>query len=160
MRPTYGYKIRHLAIRFQNLLRGHNETMLDRWLDDAKGCGIPAVVNFTRTLMIDIQAVRDAVIEHWSNGQTEGQINRLKTLIARPLPRHSPDDCRGLSSLAVHEALFRGVNREFLSTHNGAHLNILSARVTGRAAESSPCPRTEPAVPPPPTSDTGGPAGR
>ena len=96
MRPTYGYKIRHLAIRFQNLLRGHNETMLDRWLDDAKGCGIPAVVNFARTLMIDIQAVRDAVIEHWSNGQTKSQINRLKALIARPLPRHSPDDCRGL----------------------------------------------------------------
>jgi transposase len=30
--------------------------------------------------MIDIQAVRNAVIERWSNGQTEGQINRLKTL--------------------------------------------------------------------------------
>ena len=30
--------------------------------------------------MVDIQAVRNAVIEPWSNGQTEGQINRLKTL--------------------------------------------------------------------------------
>jgi transposase len=30
--------------------------------------------------MIDILAVRNAVIERWSNGQTEGQINRLKTL--------------------------------------------------------------------------------
>jgi len=30
--------------------------------------------------MVDIQAVRNAVIETWSNGQTEGQINRLKTL--------------------------------------------------------------------------------
>jgi hypothetical protein len=59
--------IRHLAIRF-------------RWLDDAKECGIPAVVNFAKTLMIDIQAVRNAVIERWSNGQTEGQIDRLKTL--------------------------------------------------------------------------------
>ena len=72
--------IRHLAIRFQSLLRHHNETKLDRWLDDAKNCGIPAVVNFARTLMINIQAVRNAVIERWSNGQTEGQINRLKTL--------------------------------------------------------------------------------
>ena len=70
--------IRHLAIRFQSLLRHHNEPKLDRWLDDAKDCGIP--VNFARTLMIDIQAVRNAVIERWSNGQTEGQINRLKTL--------------------------------------------------------------------------------
>ena len=30
--------------------------------------------------MVDIQAVRNAVIEPWSNGQTEGQINRLKAL--------------------------------------------------------------------------------
>jgi transposase len=54
--------IHRLAIRFQNLLRGHNETTLDRWPNDAKDCGIPAVVNFARTLMIDIKAVRNAVI--------------------------------------------------------------------------------------------------
>jgi transposase len=28
----------------------------------------------------DIDAVRTAIKESWSNGQTEGQINRLKTL--------------------------------------------------------------------------------
>jgi transposase len=72
--------IRHLAIRFQTLLRHHDEKKLEQWLDDAKGCGIPAVVNFARTLMVDIQAVRNAVTETWSNGQTEGQINRLKML--------------------------------------------------------------------------------
>jgi hypothetical protein len=72
--------IRHLAIRFQSLLRHHNEPKFDRWLDDAKDCGIPAVVNFARTSMIDIQAVRNPVIERWSNGQTEGQISRLETL--------------------------------------------------------------------------------
>jgi transposase len=55
--------IRHLAIRFQSLLRLHNETMPDRWLDDAKHCGIPAIVTFARILMIDIQAVRNAVIK-------------------------------------------------------------------------------------------------
>jgi hypothetical protein len=48
-------------------------------LADATECRIPAVVNFAKTLMSDIQAVRNAVIERWSNGQTEGQINRLKT---------------------------------------------------------------------------------
>ena len=35
---------------------------------------------FARTLKQDIDAVRNAVTETWSNGQTEGQINRLKTL--------------------------------------------------------------------------------
>ena len=53
---------------------------LEQWLDNARGCGIPAIANFAKTLMVDIQAVRNAVIETWSNGQTEGQINRLKTL--------------------------------------------------------------------------------
>jgi transposase len=28
----------------------------------------------------DITAVKNALTERWSNGQTEGQINRLKTL--------------------------------------------------------------------------------
>jgi transposase len=28
----------------------------------------------------DLAAVRNAITERWSNGQTEGQINRLKTL--------------------------------------------------------------------------------
>jgi transposase len=28
----------------------------------------------------DIDAVRNAIFEPWSNGQVEGQINRLKTL--------------------------------------------------------------------------------
>ena len=35
---------------------------------------------FARTLTRDIEAVRHAIVEPWSNGQAEGQINRLKTL--------------------------------------------------------------------------------
>ena len=35
---------------------------------------------FAITLQHDIAAVRNAISEPWSNGQTEGQINRLKTL--------------------------------------------------------------------------------
>lgn len=72
--------LRRLAIRFQSLLRHCDETKLEDWLIDAKECGIPAVAAFAKTLMIDILAVRNAVIEPWSNGQTEGQINRLKML--------------------------------------------------------------------------------
>ena len=52
----------------------------ESWLTDAKTCSISAVVNFAGTLMMDIQAVRNAVIEPLSNGQTGGQINPLKTL--------------------------------------------------------------------------------
>lgn len=53
---------------------------VEQWIADAKKRSIPAIVNFVRALMHDIQGVRNAVIESWSNGQTEGQINRLKTL--------------------------------------------------------------------------------
>ena len=72
--------MRRLAIRFQSLLRNRDEKKLGLWLTEAQGCGIPTIMNFARTLMVDIQAVRNAVIEPWSNGQTEGQINRLKAL--------------------------------------------------------------------------------
>ena len=53
---------------------------LDKWLDDAQRSGIYAMQRFARTLLSDIQAVRNSVAQPWSNGQTEGQINRLKTL--------------------------------------------------------------------------------
>jgi len=35
---------------------------------------------FVRTVRRDLDAVKNALTEEWSNGQTEGQINRLKTL--------------------------------------------------------------------------------
>ncbi len=35
---------------------------------------------FARMLSRDLEAARNAVIEPWSNGQTEGQINKMKTL--------------------------------------------------------------------------------
>jgi transposase len=35
---------------------------------------------FVHTLRLDLTAVRNAITETWSNGQTEGQINRLKML--------------------------------------------------------------------------------
>ena len=53
---------------------------MDTWLIDAASSGIHAMRHFAVTLRPDIAAVRNAVSEPWSNGQTEGQINRLKTL--------------------------------------------------------------------------------
>jgi transposase len=36
--------------------------------------------SFARGLRADVEAVAAALRESWSNGQTEGQVNRLKTL--------------------------------------------------------------------------------
>lgn len=72
--------MRGLAMRFRGLLRGGTAEKLDVWLEDARKSGIYGMQRFARTLRQDIEAVRNAVLEPWSNGQTEGQINRLKTL--------------------------------------------------------------------------------
>ena len=72
--------MRALAMRFRGLLRGGTVERLDIWLNDARASGICSMRRFVRTLRQDIEAVRNAGLTHWSNGQTEGQINRLKTL--------------------------------------------------------------------------------
>src|SRR5271165_5151741 len=72
--------MRSLAMRFRGLLRGNDLNALDKWIRDARGCGIHAMEKFAAKLRHDIDAVRNAIREPWSNGQTEGQINRLKAL--------------------------------------------------------------------------------
>jgi hypothetical protein len=72
--------MRQLAMRFRGLLRSGSVETLDVWLRDARLSGIYAMRRFARTLRQDIGAVRNAMLEPWSNGQAEGQINRLKTL--------------------------------------------------------------------------------
>jgi transposase len=72
--------MRGLAMRFRGLLCGGTVEKLDVWLKDARQSGIYGMQRFARALRHDIEAVRNAVLEPWSNGQTEGQINRLKTL--------------------------------------------------------------------------------
>ena len=72
--------MRRLAMRFRGLLRGGTAEGLDAWLIDARASGIYGMQRFARTMRQDLEAVRNAVSEPWSNGQTEGQINKLKTL--------------------------------------------------------------------------------
>jgi hypothetical protein len=72
--------MRRLAMRFRGILRGSDPSQLDAWLDDAHHTGLYGIRRFALFLRRDIEAVRNAITETWSNGQTEGQINRLKTL--------------------------------------------------------------------------------
>lgn len=72
--------MRRLAMRVRGLLRSGTAEKPDIWLNDARTCGNYGMRRFARTLRQDIEAVRNAVLEPWSNGQTEGQINRLKVL--------------------------------------------------------------------------------
>jgi transposase len=79
--------MRRLAMRFRGLLRGGTAEGLDAWLIDARASGIYAMQRFAKTIRQDLEAVRNAMSEPWSNGQTEGQINRLKTLKRAIWPR-------------------------------------------------------------------------
>jgi transposase len=72
--------LRALAMRFRGILRGRDPTKLDAWLHDALCSSLYCLRRFVRTVKRDIDAVRNAISEPWSNGQTEGQINKLKTL--------------------------------------------------------------------------------
>jgi transposase len=67
-------------MRFRGILRGQNAVKLDAWPHDAQGSGIHCMRQFVFKLRQDLAAVRNAISERWSNSQTEGQINRLKTL--------------------------------------------------------------------------------
>jgi hypothetical protein len=72
--------MRSLAMRLRGLLRGGTIEMLDTWLRDACASNIHGMRRFARTIRQDLEAVSNAALEPWSNGQAEGQINRLKTL--------------------------------------------------------------------------------
>jgi Transposase len=75
--------MRGLAMRFRLILHGNDPSKLDGWLNDARATGLYGIRRFAQILRRDIDAVRNAVSKRWSNGsngQTEGQINKLKTL--------------------------------------------------------------------------------
>ena len=72
--------MRQLALRFRGILQGRDPAKLDSWLDDAHRSGLYGLRRFAYTIRHDLAAVRNAISERWSNGQTEGHINRLKTL--------------------------------------------------------------------------------
>ena len=72
--------MRALAMRFRGVLRGGSADKLEDWIRDAKSSGVYVMQRFAQMIQRDISAIRNAVVTPWSNGQTEGQINRLKTL--------------------------------------------------------------------------------
>jgi transposase len=55
-------------------------SLLDPWIKQAKESGIITLRNFAMGLENDYEAVKLAFSLEWSNGQVEGQVNRLKTV--------------------------------------------------------------------------------
>lgn len=69
-----------LAQSFAMMVRQHLEESLDPWLERAKTSSLAAFRSFAAGIRRDYAAVRSALSFLWSNGQTEGQVNRLKFL--------------------------------------------------------------------------------
>ena len=69
-----------LAEEFTGLVRDHAPDRLDPWLQRAGNSTVRQLRSFAKRLRADYDAVRAGVTLAWSNGQTEGQVNRLKTL--------------------------------------------------------------------------------
>jgi transposase len=69
-----------LATELAGMLRKTVIQPLADWLAKAEESGIADIVNFAASLREDEAAVATAITEPWSNGQTEGQVNRLKLI--------------------------------------------------------------------------------
>lgn len=89
---------RQAISEFQSLIRSKSAAKLSDWLDSARG-GL--VSSFANGVERDLAAVRNTMVSRWSNGQTEGQITRLK-LIKRQM--------YGRAKLDLLEARLVGAN--------------------------------------------------
>jgi transposase len=69
-----------LAQRFVQMVRDRDAQALDIWLADATAGPVPELQRFAASLRRDYAAVSAALALPWSNGQTEGQVNRLKLI--------------------------------------------------------------------------------
>lgn len=69
-----------LAQAFRQFINERQADALDPWLQQAQASGIAELCRFAGSLQSDYQAVKNALLFAWSNGQVEGQVNRLKLI--------------------------------------------------------------------------------
>lgn len=65
---------------FVQMVREQQPEALLTWLENATKSGIEALKQFAKGIKQDLDAVTNALSLPWSNGQTEGQVNRLKLI--------------------------------------------------------------------------------
>ena len=69
-----------LGQRFTKMVREQQHESLLPWLEDVARSKIDALTGFANGIKQDLAAVTNALSLPWSNGQTEGQVNRLKLI--------------------------------------------------------------------------------
>ena len=73
-------RVQELAHEFLAMMQQRQPEKLDPWLAQIKQAKIPTLEGFGQGIQNDILAVKADMTYEWSNGQTEGQVNRLKML--------------------------------------------------------------------------------
>ena len=73
-------EIHQLVQLFQKMVSQKSPDLLDDWLMKMEACGVKKLQNFASGLRQDYTAVKAALSYDWSNGQVEGQVNRLKMI--------------------------------------------------------------------------------
>jgi transposase len=72
--------LRSLLHKFLNMVRQRKQEQLRSWMEAARTSGIPELKSFVAGLERDYDAVKAALHLPWSQGITEGKVNKLKTL--------------------------------------------------------------------------------
>lgn len=65
---------------FGEMVRQRQGDRLDQWLVEAEAQGVPELRSLAKGLRKDYQAVKAGLALEWSNGLTEGHVNKLKLL--------------------------------------------------------------------------------
>jgi transposase len=73
-------EVRALSHAFERMLRERHAGGLLKWLDNVEQSTVPELRSFATGLRHDAAAVTAALTYEWSNGQVEGQINKLKLI--------------------------------------------------------------------------------
>lgn len=73
-------RARQLANKFREIMDNKHGHLLTHWISEVEQSCVQEMKGFARGLLSDYEAVVNALTLPWSNGQVEGQINKLKTI--------------------------------------------------------------------------------
>jgi len=72
--------MRCLALDFRRLFKEGNAHRLDQWLGEVASCGLPDIQTLATSLLREREAFLAAITLPWSNGPTEGVVNKIKLI--------------------------------------------------------------------------------
>jgi len=84
-------RAQELALSFVEVVKERRVDEVRGWIIEAQRSGIGEFVSFANGLTDDLQAVRAALENEWSQGQVEGQAHRLRLIRRQMYGRGKPD---------------------------------------------------------------------